>query len=368
MRKLIFLLLIFPLSAIIFSACENQEKTLLDPEAEVSFNISELMDGGLKDGWSCQTDGQGNLLEPHYAVVIISTTPDPDATGDVEYKLDVFRVMGQLYSQTIKLDPGNYFVKKFVLYNDNGTPLDTTDDILVMGTPETGSEFAQYVAKPVDFEFTVVAFQKIEIKIEVLCFLPALYQSFGFVWFEVTQIVIRELCFFTDICLNGDPWFPESFVVPPYGPPVPGIDVVGAMRIWVYKGPLNKPYSVVQVTSLPDGDPNFTPVPHSPFTNWDEQEGLLTGPLCVQYPDNLLKEDYIWFWIQFYLPDATGGFSWQTYAVCSLNGLLVMRVHDGTLVNLIDRAGDGIYDFVVGSCGQDGVADWTFDWLYGGLR
>jgi hypothetical protein len=301
----------------------------------------------------------------------------------VEFKLDVFRLMGQLYTKTIKLlvDDGSTFqVLKFGLYHDVGGDGDVTPDLLIMATPELGSDFAQYVDDPVGvvpdpnpdllepFTFTILGFQKIEVKIEVLCFLPALYQSFGFVWFEVTQIVIRELCFFTDICLNGDPWFPESFVVPPYGPPVPGIDVVGAMRIWVYKGPLNKPYSVVQVTSLPDGDPNFTPVPHSPFTNWDEQEGLLTGPLCVQYPDNLLKEDYIWFWIQFYLPDATGGFSWQTYAVCSLNGLLVMRVHDGTLVNLIDRAGDGIYDFVVGSCGQDGVADWTFDWLYGGLR
>ena len=85
----------------------------------------------------------------------------------------------------------------------------------------------------------------------------------------------------------------------------------------------------------------------------------------MQYPDDPNQEEQTWFWIQFYLPDPAGGFSWQTSGVCMLNGILAMRVYDGTPVNLLDRDGDGIYDFVVGTCGEEGVADWTFDWLYG---
>jgi hypothetical protein len=277
--------------------------------------------------------------------------------------------MGQLYTQTVKLDANNdgsgktYIVKSFLLYDDNGTPGDTSDDVLIMATPMTGSEYANYVSKPVEFEFVVNAFEKIQIDIEVLCFLPAKYNFFGFTWFAVNQIVIRELCFFVDICLNGDPWFPESFAVPPYGPPIPGIDVPGAMRIWAFKA-----YNVTdpQFREVPDpaGDGTYTPVPHSPFTNWDPQEGLLSGPLCIQYPDDPFNnEDQLWFWIQFYLPDPAGNFLWQTYAIGVKNGGLVMRDRNDNIRVLTDKEDDGIYDFVVGSCGDDGVADWTFEWL-----
>ena len=113
-------LLLFALIAVIFSACDKNEKTILPTEAEVSFSITDMMDGGLKDGWvgpdwQCAVDKDGNLIEPVKAEVIIN---------GVTYILDVFRLDGKLYTQTLKLPvlvaPLTYTVTKFVLLDADG--------------------------------------------------------------------------------------------------------------------------------------------------------------------------------------------------------------------------------------------------------
>ena len=37
--------------------------------------------------------------------------------------------------------------------------------------------------------------------IDVLCFVPNDYELFGFFWFEITEITVREMCFFGDFCI-----------------------------------------------------------------------------------------------------------------------------------------------------------------------
>lgn len=316
---------LFALIAVLFAACNKKEEDMVLPEAEVSFSINESINDGLKsatvDDWDgvCATDDDGNILEPAYAEITIDGTP---------YTPDVYRLDGKLYTQSIKLDATvtTHTVSKFLLYS--------AGDVLIRATPETGSDYAEYVSKPVSFTFDVNAFEKAEIPIEVLCFMPQNYTLFGFTWFASTEIAVREVCFFGDICLNGEPFAPVDFNGSLYGNNV-GVDVPAIMKIIVKR--------------------NGQEVPNSPFKN----VGALNSPLCVQYPDILNVDGEVFtFDLQLWLPDGNG-FSYQTYATYT-------ATDDGALN--IAAGVDGIVDFVVGTCGVEGVADQTFEFLWSAPR
>ena len=249
---------------------------------------------------------------PAYAIITID---------NVEHTIDVYSVGNKLYTNSIKLDVGSYTVNDFLLY-DAGNQI-------IMATPNAVSDYAVYVNKTVDFNFNVTAFEKAEIPVEVLCFDAAVYDNFGFDWFGITQIAVREACFFGDICLNGDPFAPADFNGSAYGNNV-GVDVTAIMKIIVKR--------------------NGVEVPNSPFKNID----ALNSPLCVQYPDILNVDDEFTFELQLWLPDGNG-FSYQTYATYT-------ATDDGALD--INSGNDGIVDFVVGTCGYGGVADATFDFQW----
>ncbi len=111
--------------------------------------------------------------------------------------------MAFLYTQALKLPVGTYTIEKFILFDDvNNNNIYDAGDVIVFGTPMIGSDYEEYVQWPLEFDFDVLEFQKIEIPIEVLCFIPADCIPFGYFWFNITEIVIREQCFFGDICLK----------------------------------------------------------------------------------------------------------------------------------------------------------------------
>ena len=58
-------------------------------------------------------------------------------------------------------------------------------------------------------DFKIIAFEKAEYAIDVLCYIPAEWDNFGFEWFEVTEITLREQCFFGDICIYDFDPMPE---------------------------------------------------------------------------------------------------------------------------------------------------------------
>jgi hypothetical protein len=345
MKKVVIITLI----AVLFAACEKKEKII--PEAEVSFSISEVMNGFKTGGCpDCPADAQGVLLEPDYLEITISETQGtpsgiPGGTSDdVVHKLNVFRMNGYMYTQTFKLgakedgSPKDYYVKKLLLYNNGPEPNVESDDVLIRATPELGSLYAGMVSRPVEMSFSVGPFEKLQIEAQVLCFMPEEYLNFGFSWFAPTQIVVREFCFFGDICLNGDPWTPDDFEGSLYGTGL-AVDVPAIMRIVVKK--------------------NGVEVPNSPFINLDNNDQVIVGPLCVKYPDILNAPDEVFsFELQLYLPVSGGGWAYQTYTTYTST--------DGGPLD-VDQGDDGILDFVVGTCGDEGVADQTFEWLFGGI-
>ena len=300
--------------ALAISACQKEEnEPIVTLEQEVVFGIDELGSAGLKSGQSsydCPVDLLGNPLIPTIAEIEIQDNLGNKTT----YTPQVFYLDGKLYTQSIKLSPGNYTITLFVLRT-------AIDGDIVMAIPQAGSPFSPYVTKSVNFDFEVKAFEKTEINIEVLCFIPRVYQEFGFFWFEITEIVIREFCFFGDICADGVTWSPSDFNGSAYEN-VPGgiqMDMPAIFKIYAYK----------------DG----VALPNSPFSNLGSED----APLCVQYSDRIRTTGEVFtFELEILVPDGFGGFEYIHYHTFTST--------DGGPLSVADQHGDGIIDFVLGTC------------------
>ena len=123
------------------------------------------------------------------------------------YNLPVFYIDGMLTTQAIKLNAGDYILEEFILMNDNGTPEILDDDLIVMASVNEEGEFASYVEMTLPYEFTVEAFLKIELHVEVICYYPEFYYWYGFEFFTVWITNIHEWYFFGDLCLE----YPELY-------------------------------------------------------------------------------------------------------------------------------------------------------------
>ncbi|RLD37590.1 MAG: hypothetical protein DRI74_06285, partial [Bacteroidetes bacterium] len=229
---------------------------------------------------------------------------------------DVFYLEGMIYTNTIKLSPGNHTIKSFVLKNDNGTPNDDTDDIIVKATPLIGSDYAGFVQNPLPFDFNVDAFYKAEVNIEILCFEAAEITDFGFAWFTVNEITVRELCFFGDFCTK----YYNDYAGSLYEGQESGLrhDMPAIFKIDIYR------------------NNNF-------LISYNNEEWLGEGaPLCVQYPDFENVTDNYNFVLSI-LVKAGMNFEYKVFHTWT-------TTDDGTLPNI---GNDNVMDFVLGSCVPD---------------
>lgn len=96
--------------------------------------------------------------------------------------------------------------------NDSGTPGVLDDDIIVEAVPEVGSEYARFVTNPVSFEITVAEYGKTEISVEVICFDENEFDSFGFDWFTMTEIIVRTQKIYGPLCVEN----PDDYEGSPY--------------------------------------------------------------------------------------------------------------------------------------------------------
>ncbi|MEE4258905.1 MAG: hypothetical protein V2I62_04035 [Bacteroidales bacterium] len=215
MKKVILLLLI----AATIVSCKKNETTQPDADqyAEVSFNVTTLVPDGGRE-WVYDYDVPECVPDaiPGWALMKITDADGNELEGDGEegpngsnyFKVLVFYTNGELYTQSVKLpvtmcDDGpccdTYFVTEFFVYDETGVPY--------KAAPATDSEFFQFVTQTLPVELEICAFDKKEFYIDVLCFTPDYYELFGFFWFEITEITVREVCFFGDVCID---WWMES--------------------------------------------------------------------------------------------------------------------------------------------------------------
>ena len=166
-------LLLIVLSAGLLFSCQKKETETTPQFQDVSFKAVQITpDAGLKStaDWECK-----DIIPTHAWVVI----------NDEDYFPELFDVDGELFTQALKLpvleNDGEHCITAFVLYYEgNDTPgyqADPVGDEIVFGTPQPASDYETYINEDYRFSycFTVSAFAKAEIPIEVLCYQNADY-------------------------------------------------------------------------------------------------------------------------------------------------------------------------------------------------
>ena len=285
------------MSILLLTNCNKEAKQDPVNQGELVFAPMDITPD--KD-WICDL-----TLTVKYAHVIIN---------GVDYYPLTFVIDGKLYTQAIKLDAGAYLVEYFALMDDMGTP-DKVDDKIVKATPMYDSDYAQYVEYPLYREIVIVAFQKFELRIEVLCYMEVHYEYFGFFWFEVRELTIRTQCFFGDFCIKH---------LPDYYGSLYELDGLQLDEVAIFK-----------IVATRNGDPIGT------FHNtyWDDQQNFLfDSPLCVEYADYDNEEDHFLFelWIYVKVGNTFDYVLFHTW-----------HFYDD---EMIPTGPDWVVDFVLGNC------------------
>ncbi len=192
MKKLTLILTVICLTLAMLSC--NKSKTTTTNSQQVlqgvSFSIAPGHTGGLKSTASTDCFSQ--------------TANYVKATIDgIEHKIDVFYVNGAPFTNTIQLSPGIHTLNEFTIWSDNQTPNDPSDDVMLSAAPHTGSPYEQYVSSPTAISFNVEAFKKTQLPIEAVCYQASNYSSFGFTYFQIEQVTVREQPFFGDLCIKS---------------------------------------------------------------------------------------------------------------------------------------------------------------------
>lgn len=298
-----------------FNGCKKDVFDPLPKDQPVSIGYTQIEPdlGGLKSTFPCKS----NI--PDHAKVTI---------GGITYYPKLFTNNGVLYTESIKFPVGDYTISEFVLYDDiDGIDgLNTDVDIIVFGTPTAGAEYEGYISSTsrLPKTFHVTGFTKVDLKLEVLCFEDKAYQAFGFDWFSITEIVVREQCFFGDIFFkNYNDYASSHYALQPDGLKM---DMPAIFRIDVFKNgqALQSPY--------------FS------FTNDITPNYGVGSPVCVTYPDNI---------------SITGNgevFTFRLYVLVKIGDNFCFKEFYSWAITDNEQfvtGPDGIVDFVIGNGNMD---------------
>jgi len=322
MKILKYLSLIL-IAGMMFS-CEKEMETQVVKQ-DVIFGINEVPN--LKsDAFDidCLTDGNGNLLEPKIAEIVIN-----DGIADVTYYSEVFFLGGKLYTKAIQLDVPDkdskgYTLKSFFLYTDMPAS-QGGNGIAIMATPAKGSDFEQFVTEGVEIDFTVNAFDKTEVDVDVLCFSEVDYEGFGFNWFEIHQVVVREVAFFGDLCIKDPADYKSTDEDNP------------TIYQQVFGDDLNG--YVFDLPALFEIKLSYGGASHT-FQNWDlTADPEFIAPLKVKYPDYLNKTDEFTFelWVYVRVGDDIEPKLIKTW-----------NITDDEIIE--NTTPNGVVEFVIGGC------------------
>ena len=279
--------------------------------ADVQFNLSSVtQQGGLKSTASdiiCTTLPNGDLVKADYVKYTI---------GGVEKRIDVFYVGNVAWTNAIKMPVGTYTISEFLVYSDNNTPANTGDDILLSAVPHAGSTYAGYVTTPLNQTFSVVLDKKTEVKLDVVCFQPMTFQNFGFVYFTMNELVVRQLWFFGDFCIKDKTQYTGSLYAQQTNwnsVAGPFIDVPAIAKVEVWRG---NPLAL-----------------QNTFTNSAQGEKF-----SVTYGDYKNQVDP--FVLKLFILVRTGtSFDYILFKTWQFND-----------ISNIDQGTDGVVDYVLGNC------------------
>ena len=198
--------------ALLFTSCSKDENTGPTPDnqmAKLSFGAV------LNDLAANATNKQsiGDLPEcsqaaPAYVEVVVSQNNNPVAgtmanplhinlsATPADYDNDGVDEYFTLESPDLELEPGNYTLDYFAVYDAN--------DNLIWLAPRTGEgSLADYVDNPLPLDISLGAGAKKYVDVNVLCYDNRMANQYGYLFFDIETNKLLQFCIFANYC-NGD--------------------------------------------------------------------------------------------------------------------------------------------------------------------
>jgi hypothetical protein len=303
--------------AAVLVSCKKNSTDTPSPvqKQDVEFQINTILPDAGRDYNIPLCDDN---LSPDYAMIILD-----DYTGDGivdTLSADVYYIGDQLYTKALQMLPGDYTVIGFLVYDDLTGDGPSDDDMIYKAAPMPNTEFSEFVVNSLNIAFTVEQFKKTKILIDVLCFVPDYYDLFGFFWFQITEITVREICFFGDLCLKT----PSDYEGSPYAEDGLFIDEPAIFQIFAQH----------KVGDGPWEDMNGG----QPYTNLSWYG---TGaPLCIRYADYDHEVDQYKFELKV-LVKVGNDFEYVTMYTWEWSDIFE---------DTYDPGNDGVEEFVIGNC------------------
>ena len=286
------------------SCKKDQPSNPPDGTYDVKFNINSVTQNSTKS----LSDINCSTLKADYVTYKID--------GGNFITIPVFYVGNIPWTNSIKLTSGTHTLNEFIVYSDNGTPTVFTDDIVLSAAPHTNSIYGTLITNPLDYTFNVTTDDKNKILLDVVCFETSTYENFGFVYFKLNEMIVREQWFYGDFCIKDKADYVGSHYALRTGWEGVGYgDVPAIFKIEVWRGGL------LQNT----------------FTN-DDASHEYGNKVAVNYIDYKNQTDIFIFKLFIYVKQGSQ-FVFLPFKEWTFNDQ--SNISEGT---------DGMIDFVLGNC------------------
>ena len=231
--------------ALFFTSCSKDEAVQESSEkASLSFGAivqdlaakSSAKQADVADLPECTDD-----IPAYVEIVLMQGGTPVVGTLDDPYQVDL--VDGQLFTEEdplLELDPGNYSLEHFSVYNSDGD--------LIWLAPK-GGMLADWVDSPLPLAISLGAGVKKYVDVSVLCYDDRNVNQYGYLFFELDTYKAFKFCFFANYCTPEGRHYPARYSV--------DISIDGEP---VYTGEMNtvdfyddgQPYAEPLCLALPD--------------------------------------------------------------------------------------------------------------------
>jgi len=194
--------------AMLFTSCSKDEPSVVDPDGSNSVALTfgaVLNDLANRSMNKAHFDQVPDCSDAAPAFAIIGLSVDGDEKPDVTVAiLSDSNGYFTAYSEALKIlipsgESVTITVNSFIIY-DGDPSLPGSEIIWIAPIENEEGEFDGYVDNPLPFDFELAAGTKPYIDIEVLCFDRRMVNEYGYVFFDITDKELIELCLFGNFC------------------------------------------------------------------------------------------------------------------------------------------------------------------------
>ncbi|MFD2519242.1 hypothetical protein [Salinimicrobium flavum] len=199
--------------AMLFTSCSKEETTVQDDNSEkavLSFGaiVNDLADKSAAKQTSTDDLPQCTDDAPAYVEIVLSQGGTAVVgSNDAPYRVDL--VAGQVFTEEdpeLELDPGNYSLDHFMVYNEAGE--------LIWVAPK-GGVLAEFIDNPLPLNISLGAGVKKYVDVSVLCYDDRDVREYGYLFFDMDKNEAIEFCIFGNYCppSEGGRHYPARFSV-----------------------------------------------------------------------------------------------------------------------------------------------------------